>query len=128
MYDVRVRTGAGKFGQVVEVGPHRLVADERVESGGEDTGPEPHDFLLVALGCCTSMTVKMYADRKGWPLREVEVELSQKKEGEVHVMARRIRLVGDLSEEQRGKILEIANKCPVHRTLMGEIRIDSVLT
>jgi putative redox protein len=127
MRDATVRTKSGKFQQDIEIDKHRLIADEPVESGGEDGGPQPHDFLLAALGACTSMTVKMYADRKGWPLRRVEVKLSQGKEGEVHVIRRHISLDGDLDAEQRTRLLEIANKCPVHKTLSGEIRIDSDL-
>jgi putative redox protein len=95
--------------------------------GGGDAGPQPHDFLLAALGACTSMTVKMYAERKGWPLRSVEVKLSQAKEGDVHVMKRQVRLEGDLDAEQRTRLLEIANKCPVHKTLTGHLRIETDL-
>jgi putative redox protein len=73
------------------------------------------------------MTLKIYAERKGWPLTAAEVRLSQAKEGDVHVMRRDIRLEGDLSDEQRQKLLEIANKCPVHKTLTGQIRLDSAL-
>ena len=125
MRDATVRTKSGKFQQNIEIEQHHLVADEPVASGGEDAGPAPHDFLLAALGACTSMTVKMYADRKGWPLTSVEVKLSQAKENEVHVFVRHIRFEGALDDEQRARLLEIANKCPVHKTLSGEIRIDS---
>jgi putative redox protein len=127
MREATIRTRQGKFQQDVELGPHHFVADEPAESGGDDAGPAPHDFLLAALGACTSMTVKMYADRKGWPLTSVEVTLSQAKEGAVHVIRRDIQLVGDLDAEQRARLLEIANKCPVHKTLSGEIRIESAL-
>jgi putative redox protein len=126
MRDAIVRTGSGKVGQTIEVGPHRLVADEPAPVG-DDTGPAPHDLLLAALGTCTSMTVKMYADRKGWPLERVEVKLHQEKQGDVHVMRRTIHLIGPLDEEQRARLLEIANKCPVHRTLSGKIAIESEL-
>ena len=127
MRDATVRTRSGKFQQDIEIDKHHLIADEPVASGGDDAGPAPHDFLLAALGSCTSMTVKMYADRKGWALRSVEVKLSQAKEGEVHVIRRDIHFEGDLDAEQRARLLEIANKCPVHKTLTGEIRIDSDL-
>jgi putative redox protein len=127
MRDATVRTKQGKFQQDVQIDRHHLIADEPVESGGDDAGPAPHDFLLAALGSCTSMTVKMYADRKGWPLRAVEVKLSQAKEGEVHVIKREIHFEGDLDDVQRARLMEIANKCPVHKTLSGEIRIDSQL-
>ncbi len=125
MRDATVRTGSGKLRQDIDIDKHHLVADEPVSSGGDDTGPAPHDFLLAALGACTSMTLKMYAERKGWPLRAVEVKLSQAKENDVHVIKRHIRMEGDLDGEQRQRLLEIANKCPVHKTLSGELRIDS---
>ena len=125
MRDALVRTKQGKFQQDIEIGKHHFVGDEPTESGGDDAGPAPHDFLLAALGTCTSMTVKMYADRKGWPLKSVEVKLSQAKENDVHVIKRHIHFEGDLNEEQRARLMEIAGKCPVHKTLSGEIRIDS---
>jgi len=125
MRDATVRTKQGKFQQDIEIGKHRFIGDEPAESGGEDAGPAPHDFLLAALGTCTSMTVKLYADRKGWPLKSVEVKLSQAKENDVHVIKRHVHFEGDLSDEQRARLLEIAGKCPVHKTLTGEIRIDS---
>jgi putative redox protein len=127
MREARVTTGKGKFGQSVQIGPHSLVSDEEKEVGGDDAGPAPHDFLLAALGSCTSSTVKLYADRKGWPLERVEVTLSQGKEGDAHVIVRRIRLHGPLTEEQRARLLDIAGKCPVHKTLTGAIRVQSAL-
>ena len=123
----RIATAKGKFEQTIEIGPHRLVGDEPVEAGGGDAGPSPHEFLLAALGTCTSMTVKMYADRKGWPLRAVEVRLTQEKQDGVHVMHRTMQLDGDLDAEQRARLIEIAQKCPVHKTLTGEIRIETAL-
>jgi uncharacterized OsmC-like protein len=127
MREVVVRTAHGKVGQSIEIGRHRLAADEPENSGGDDLGPSPHDFLLAALGSCTSMTLKLYADKKGWPLEKVTVLLAQSKEGDVHVMRRTIELDGDLTDEQRARLLEIAAKCPVHKTLTGEIRIESAL-
>jgi putative redox protein len=121
---VRTATPA-KFRQSIEIGPHALTADEQKEVGGDDTGPAPHDFLLAALGACTSMTLKMYAERKGIPLEKVEVHLSQEKKDDGHHITRRITLVGALDADQRARLLEIANKCPVHKTLTGKISIDS---
>src|SRR4051794_12380633 len=112
MRDATVRTASGKFGQTVEVGPHRLPADEPVESGGDDTGPAPHELLEAALGACTSMTVKMYADRKGWPLRAAAVRVRLEKQGDATTLHRSVTLEGDLDDEQRARLLEIANKCP----------------
>ncbi len=125
--EATVRPRSGKLGQSIQIGPHALVADEVAEVGGDDAGPAPHDFLLAGLGACTSMTLKIYAERKGWPLAAAEVHLAQAKEGDVHVIRRDIRLEGDLTDEQRQKLLEIANKCPVHKTLTGQIRVDSAL-
>lgn len=127
MREASVRTADGKFKQEVTIGNHRLTSDEPIEAGGEDAGPAPHDFLLAALGSCTSMTVKMYADRKGWPLERVEVRLTQEKQEGAHVIHRSIHFEGPLDDAQRARLLEIANKCPVHRTLTGEIRIESQL-
>jgi putative redox protein len=123
--DATVKTGKGKFGQTIATGPHHLIADVPKELGGDDTGPEPHDFLLVALGACTSMTVKMYADRKAWPLEAVEVHLTQEKVGDTHRLHRVVTLKGTLDEEQRQKLMEIANKCPVHKTLTGKIEVQT---
>lgn len=127
MRDVTVRTGEGKFQQLVLVGPHHKLADEPTELGGDDTGPAPFEHVLAGLGACTSMTVKMYADRKSWPLTAVRVDLSIQKQDDGYRLSRSIRLEGELSEEQRTRLLDIANKCPVHKMLTGKIEIDSKL-
>lgn len=125
---VEVSTGQGKFGQNISVGPHRLVADELAADGGDDRGPGPHEFLLIGLGACTSMTVKMYADRKGWPLRSVDVKVrGQRDEAEGFVVERDISFVGELDDEQRKRLLEIADKCPVHKTLTRSTKITTRL-
>ncbi len=128
-------TGAGRFAQEIAAGPHALRADEPVEYGGDDSGPGPYDLLLAALGACTSMTVRMYAERKGWPLERVSVTLSHDKihaedcaecetrEGRVDRIVRRLALAGDLDGAQRARLFEIADKCPVHRTLASEVSI-----
>lgn len=127
--------GGGKFAQDVVVGEHRLIADEPVGVGGDDLGPGPYEYLLGALGACTSMTIRMYAARKAWPLDRVRVTLRhgkvhatdcaecETKIGMVDRIEREIALVGALSTEQTAKLMEIADKCPVHRTLLSEIRI-----
>jgi putative redox protein len=128
-------TRNSKFQQTVTVGPHRMLADEPVAAGGEDSGPGPYDFLLSALGACKSMTMRLYADRKSLPLERATVTLShskihaqdcaecETKEGMLDQINVAIGLEGALDAEQRKRILEIADKCPVHRTLTSEIRI-----
>jgi len=132
---VVVRGSAAGFAPEVFAGPHRMVADEPVSVGGTDTGPSPYDFLLAALGACTSITVGMYARRKRWPLEEVLVNLRHSKihasdcaecetrGGMLDRIELDLHLGGSLTNEQRSKLLEIANKCPVHRTLTSEIVI-----
>jgi putative redox protein len=128
MRSVKVRTGAGKFQQRIKVGSHELLGDEPTKMGGDDSGPDPYELVLAGLGTCTSMTVKMYADRKGWPLTAVEVELEADTQGGAWVVKRSIRIEGELTAEQRARLLEIAEKCPVHKTLTGEIRIESAVS
>ncbi len=107
-----------------------LRVDEPEDHGGSDTGPSPVELMRTALASCTSITLRMYADRKGWPLQRIEVEVvsqSRREEGVVRTrFERRIRLVGDLDAEQRARAIEIAGRCPVHRTLEGEVTIDTV--
>ena len=128
-------TRNSKFQQTVSVGPHRLLADEPVAAGGDDSGPGPYDFLLTALGACTSMTMRLYADRKSLPLERTTVTLRhskihaedcaecETKAGMLDQIERVITMEGALDAEQRKKLLEIADKCPVHRTLTSEVRI-----
>lgn len=127
MQTVSVKTASGKFAQEIQIGRHRFIADEPAALGGADQGPSPHELVLAGLGACTSMTLKIYADRKNWPLEKAEVNLSLEKEGETTLIRRAIRLEGPLDAEQRQRLLEIAGKCPVHKTLVGEIRIESSL-
>jgi putative redox protein len=135
--DVIVSGDAAGFAQEIVVGPHRLTADEPIEVGGKNTGPSPYDLLLAALGSCTSMTVSWYARTKKWPLESVTVNLRhskihaadcrdcETKEGKIDRIERDIHFVGKLDSEQRKKLLEIADKCPVHRTLRSEIDIQT---
>jgi putative redox protein len=132
-------SGAGAFQQIMLDGRHILHADEPVASGGDDTGPGPYELLLMALGSCTSMTVHLYAARKKWPLQRVIVGLSQQRvhaedcvncedrNAMVHRITKRIELIGSLDDEQRKRLMEIADKCPVHRTLTSTIEIRSAL-
>jgi len=128
-------TRASKFQQTIAVGPHRMLADEPIAAGGEDTGPGPYDFVLAGLGACTSMTMRLYADRKSLPLERVTVTLKhskihaedcaecETKVGMLDQIERVIAMEGALDDEQRKKLMEIADKCPVHRTLTSEIHI-----
>jgi putative redox protein len=133
-------TGAGRYQQEVLSGGHRLLADEPVSVGGADTGMSPYELLLAGLGACTAMTIRMYAERKKLPLDRVSVRLHHEKihaedcadcetrEGKVDEIERAITLTGDLDDAQRQRLLEISEKCPVHRTLHSEIKIRTRLT
>lgn len=120
-------TGKGVYTQEVHAGKHSYTLDVAANMGGNDDGPSPYDKLLSALGSCTSMTMRMYADMKKLPLEEASVKLTLEKEGGKDIITREISLKGDLDEAQRQKLLEIANKCPVHRTLenIPEIGTDA---
>lgn len=136
-----VTVGGGPFSlrQVISVGRHRLFADEPEASGGQDSGPDPYELLLSALGSCTNMTLRMYAERKGWPLKEIRVVLTHLKEysgdcvnceqraAMLDRIERRITLIGELSTEQRQKLLVIANLCPVHKSLTSGIDVQTEL-
>jgi putative redox protein len=126
---VVVRTvPGGKFANEVSVGGHRFPADEGEEVGGTDRGAAPFELVMAGLGACTSMTLRMYADRKGWDLQGVEVTLTRtQREGTVpeNEIRREIRLAGDLDAEQRRRLVEIAEKCPVHRALSGGVAITT---
>lgn len=120
--------------QTIRIGQHRLQSDEPAD-WGNDEGPNPYELLLAALGACTSITLRMYADRKQWPLKGIQVRLNHSRsyaedcvacdtqEGTVDQIDAEISLIGDLSDSQRQRLMEIADHCPVHRTLLGEIQI-----
>lgn len=123
--------GQGRYQQDVIVGEHRLLADEPVSVGGADAGPAPLEFVMAGLGACTSMTVRMYAERKGIPLTRISVSLSHDRVKVASIprdrIVRKITLEGDLTVEQRARLLEIANKCPVHKALEQPLVIESAL-
>jgi uncharacterized OsmC-like protein len=132
---IGVRIGAKGYRTEIETGAHTIIADEPIGSGGTDQGPTPYGLLVAALGACTAMTLRMYADRKQWPLEEVRVQL---RHGRNYVEDDRncedapvrldqieldIELTGNLTDDQRKRLLEISKKCPVHRTLDSGLRI-----
>ena len=135
---VTVTETSGAYAQEITVGHHRLLSDEP-RPIGDDAGPTPYDLVLAGLGACTSMTVRMYANRKGWPLERVRVTLRHSRihakdcvgcettNGWIHHIDRDIELAGDLDESQRQRLLDIAERCPVHQTLTSEIQIATSL-
>ena len=137
--EVVVRGGGQGFAQEITVGPHRLAADEPAAAGGGDTGPDPYGLLLASLGSCTSMTIGLYARRKQWPLEGVTVRLRhsrihaadcsecETREGMIDRIEVDLELAGPLTDAQRARLLEIAGRCPVHRTLTSEIDIRTHL-
>jgi uncharacterized OsmC-like protein len=132
--DVKVTSGSG-LQQDIQIGRHRLVADEPQAFGGADQGPSPYELLSAAIGACTSMTLRIYARAKGWPLQRVITTIRhdkihardcadcETKEGRIDRLEREIELEGPLDDVQRKRLLEIAERCPVHRTLSSEVQL-----
>lgn len=128
MREVHVSTIAGtKLAVKVDVGTSSLTADEPIDAGGQDLGPSPHEILLAALGSCTAMTLRIYAARKGWELDSVDVRLTGAREGAEYRITRHVSVVGKIDDAARQRLLEIAQKCPVHKTLSGTIAIATDL-
>lgn len=128
------------FRTTLTAGDHQLISDEPTTvNGGTDTGPDPYDLLLMALGSCTVMTIKMYADRKKWAIDDIYLELRHNKshvedcetcenpEAKIDLIEKELIIKGELDQGQKDKLLEISKKCPVHKTMLSEIRIDSSL-
>jgi putative redox protein len=134
-----VVSGSSGFLQNISVGPHLFQADEPIEFGGNDVGPTPYELFLAGLGACTGITLRMYADQKGWPLQDVRVRLAYSRihaedckecdssEAMIDHIEREIEFTGALSAEQRQRLLDIADKCPVHRTLTSKVQIHTTL-
>jgi putative redox protein len=114
------------FAYEIEVSGYRLIADVPVGSGGSNQGPDPHDYLQTALAACTVLTMQLYADKKGIPLESADVKVKITEEGSDNRMHREIRLIGKLSDEQKQRLLEIADKCPIHRFLSRGAKIETV--
>ena len=134
---VLVRSTDNPFTSLVKAGDHIIKADEPIEMGGHDAGPSPYELLLASLGTCTVMTLKLYASHKGWNVEEIEVHLSHSKEykedmeatennsSKIDLIEREIKFTGELDETQLNRLMQIADKCPVHRTLHGEVEVRS---
>ncbi len=116
----------GRYKHTVAVRGHEIVVDEPEDSGGDDSGPDPQEMLAVSLASCTAITMEMYAKRKGWEIGEVEVDVDYEpaQRGSPTKFAMKVQLPKELPEEQRERLMQIAAKCPVHRTLEGEVMFD----
>jgi uncharacterized OsmC-like protein len=134
---VRVESGSVHYAQNITIGPHLLHADEPAHIGGNDAGPNAYELLLAALGACVCITLQMYAARKQWPLYAVRVEVSHEnvlldsdRDGEARIemvdrISVRVALSGDLSEDQLGRLMQIAERCPIHRMLVPQVQIQT---
>ena len=121
------RAAVGSIAHEVRIGAHVLLSDAATTAGGADLGPSPHELLDAALASCTALTLMLYAQYKRWRLEGVEAEVTHEEAEGVYHMRRDIHLVGDLAPHERERLLEIANKCPVSRTLSGRFEITSAL-
>lgn len=121
------RIGRDMYSTEIEVGGHKLIGDEPPRNGGQDAGPAPYDFLLAGLGSCTAITLRMYADRKQWPLEAVQVDLHLKRSDDGTVITRTLHLTGALDAEQVARLADIAERTPVTMTLKTGARIDTTV-
>ena len=128
MTSVRVSSNASHLGQDIVIRQFHLLADEPPHLGGNDTGPTPFEFVLAGLGACKAITVKMYAARKGWELEHVSVDCCLERVENLPVIHANLQLIGTLTAEQRQRLLEIADRCPVHKFLTAESQIHTVLS
>jgi putative redox protein len=127
MTSVRVSSNASHLGQDIAIRQFHLLADEPPSLGGDDTAPTPFEFVLAGLGACKAITIKMYAARKGWMVTHVNVDCTLEKVDNSQVIQAKLQLVGTLTDEQRQRLLEIADRCPVHQLLTAEVQIHTVL-
>lgn len=136
---VHIHHGQTNYKTVLTAGGHELTADEPVQAGGTNKGPDPYDYLLMSLGSCSAITIKMYADRKKWPVRDIYIELRHHKshaedckecedpKARIDHIEKEITVTGDLTDEQVQKLLDISARCPVHKTLTGNVKISSLI-
>ncbi len=124
MNTATVRIGTEPFVTSVKSEAHEIVVDEPADLGGADAGPDPYGLLLGSLGSCKAITASMYAKRKGWPLEAIEVDLTHTRHDDHETIDVTVRVIGDLDEKQRARLIEIAGKCPVEKTLRGDLRIN----
>jgi putative redox protein len=127
MRKVEAQFGVGPLQQKMAVGDLHFLSDAEESNGGAGTGPSPHEYLAAALAACTAMTLKMYSGRKGWELKNAIVTVNAERVDDVEKITRNIELFGNLDAEQKERLLDIANKCPIHKALTGEIQIKTQL-
>jgi putative redox protein len=127
MASVHVTSNGSRLGQAITIRDFQLIADEPLTAGGNDAGPMPLEWVLAGLGACKSITVQMYAQRKGWVLQQVSIDLSYQNLGDRHRIDVQMSLEGDLDYEQRQRLRQIADRCPVHRLLTGNVEIQTAL-
>ena len=129
MNPIQVHIAQDHYKTILSSDSHTMIADEPASEGGTDLGFSPDELLLSALGSCTAITLRMYADRKGWQLSDVKVKLNMErdKEKQITVISREVELIGNLSEEEYKRLMQIANACPVHKTLTNPIQIVTTM-
>ncbi len=127
MRKVQSQFGVGSLQQKLAVGDLHFLADAEVSRGGAGTGPSPHEYLAAALASCTSMTLKMYSERKTWKLENAIVTVDIERTNDVEILSRDIQLIGELDNEQKERLLDVASRCPIHKALAGEIQIKTQL-
>lgn len=127
MASVRVSSNGSRYGQDIEIRQFQLLTDEPPDIGGDDTGPTPFEFILTGLGSCKAITLQMYAERKGWQLDSVTVDLRYEKQENGHRIHAALMVEGDLDEQQRERLREISDRCPVQRLLTEPVHIDTQL-
>lgn len=123
--EVRVHNRQGKMQHQVQIGQHCFSTDVAAELGGEDKGADPHDLLAASLAACTALTVTLYAKRKQWDLQDIDVRVAHEQQGDSYVFHRKISYIGNLNSEEKQRLTEIAGKCPVHKILVGQVKIDT---